>query len=530
MLNFFESKSGDISVSFDGNLIHSSVNPRMEAVKYLKKMISDEDTSPAAVLLITPGLNYLYEELLKVFPDSKYIILHSDAELFRHAESKYNTGNIYPWYYGSETDLRVFIHSVLREIDVKGLKIFHWAPAARAFQKRFFYIESTVGEIIKEYNGNINTTNYFGKRYFRNIVSNLLSINSYIPPLKIKKPVLIAASGPSLKYSASLIKKYRKNIFLVSLSSSFRFLSENSIKPDLLLTTDPGFYSTYHLKLLRSNVTSLASPLTAYHIPCHSSNPGIVINQNTMPEKIFLSNLPIEPIDIPSNGTVSGSALLLSAKLSEYPVFFTGLDFCTEDIISHCLPNEFDIYSFIESSKTSPALNKLYTGFTETYTLPAGSGKEKTTIQLKTYSEWFNSFKPLNPVYRIEPSSVDLKCFNNISLKTADSMLSGLKNSGTSEKGKSVAVDRHYVREGIKKTLRENISLLDKRKKMPLDKGNFDLFLSDILYYYSASGYLDLFSRYSAGDVISANRKYLELIESSIYFFDRLNRNIDNYG
>ena len=65
---------------------------------------------------------------------------------------------------------------------------------------------------------------------------------------------------------------------------------------------------------------------------------------------------------------------------------------------------------------------------------------------------------------------------------------------------------------------------------MPLDKGNFDLFLSDILYYYSASGYLDLFSRYSAGDVISANRKYLELIESSIYFFDRLNRNIDNYG
>ncbi len=55
---------------------------------------------------------------------------------------------------------------------------------------------------------------------------------------------------------------------------------------------------------------------------------------------------------IPQNGTVSGSALYLALSLTEYPVFYTGLDFCTSDIKSHCMPGEFSIPDYTSSSKT----------------------------------------------------------------------------------------------------------------------------------------------------------------------------------
>jgi len=54
-----------------------------------------------------------------------------------------------------------------------------------------------------------------------------------------KTPFLLLASGPSLQYNIEWLKENKNNFIIVCASSSLLFLEKNSIKPDIILHSDP---------------------------------------------------------------------------------------------------------------------------------------------------------------------------------------------------------------------------------------------------------------------------------------------------
>jgi hypothetical protein len=532
MFNFFKSRTGQETFSFSNILIHSSFNPLKEAEKYVNTLFSDLKIYPNTIILITPGLNYLYDVLKKKYPYSKYIIFHADKKIYNHTENKYSTQDCV-WYDGSPEELNTFLRKRLREIDLKGLQVITWKPSVKAFLSLSETIETKITDIIREYNGNINTTNYFGKRYFKNITKNLISLSATLLLNRVNKPVFISSSGPSLEKSLTLLKKQRDNIFLLALSSSVRFLLDNGVIPDLILTTDPGFYSTYHLKKSVSSNIPIASPLTAYH---HQSfkNPLLLLNQNTIPEKYFFPDFIKNSFYVPQNGTVSGTALHLASSLTEYPIFFSGLDFCTDDIKAHCLPNEFDITGDLISERLSPSLNRMYSNTVPSYSYKTGSKGNRTTIQLKTYSSWFNNIEGNREIFRINKSDIPIQSFTDISEKDADKIISSLSSSGIKKSSvrssmKIQSVDRELIHSSAQKSLKTIKESLHEKRKSGLENTYFDNYLEDILYYYSASGYLDVFDLFSSGEKIKSHIKFNSLIDESISFFENLGRCMESY-
>ncbi len=529
MLEFFKSRKGLITCSFNNNLLHSSYDPLKEAEKYVKLKLQETDTEPSVIIILYPGLNYIYDCLIKKYPETKYIILHASKQMFENNISKYSNNNVYAWHPEineiNKKDLYSYLKSVIDEIDLKGLLLFDWTPVFKSFPDSSEFISNCVSRVIREYNGNINTTNYFGKRYFSNIIKNALSLDKTIVYKDTGKPVFITSSGPTLEKSADLIKNNRDKIFLLALSSSLSFLIENNIEPDLLLTTDPGFYSTYHLRKKSQGNFTTAAPLTSYHLE-NCNKPLFLLNQNTLQEKFFLSNFPLKYSDIQQNGTVSGSALHLALSISSYPVFFAGLDFCSSDIKSHCMPNEFSSSEISFSSRTNPHLGMMYNKYTEHYTYDTDKGN-RTSIQLKTYSSWFDSIIPGRKIYRINSSDIDIRSFENINIIEAGGIIN---NQAISD---PVTEETSADKESVRKSVIDSLENLNKdiisKKNKNLDDSYFRSFYFDILYNYSASVYLDIYGDFKSGNKDTALKKYRDLNDECISFFEFLKTKTENY-
>ena len=66
-------------------------------------------------------------------------------------------------------------------------------------------------------------------------------------------PVLVCASGPSLNCCIKIIKQFEDKLFIICLSSALSVLIKNNIIPDLVFSTDGGYWAGEHLKHLKKN-------------------------------------------------------------------------------------------------------------------------------------------------------------------------------------------------------------------------------------------------------------------------------------
>ena len=527
MFDFFTSKKGSLTFTYNGNLIHSSYDPLKEAEKYINIHLKDIKTRPPVFLIVYPGLNYIYDILSVKYSSSRFVVIHSSEDIFSRISSKYSD-NASVWHPGKKQDLTAFLRNEIREIELKGLQILNWAPVSSALKEACSFIDSSVSGIIREYNGNINTLNYFGKRYFKNVIKNVLSLKRTVSFSKTEKPVVITSSGPSLEKSADFIRKNRKSIFLLSLSSSLTFLLENNIEPDLFLTTDPGFYSSYHTKKINNSAVPAAVPLTSYHFN-FNDKPFFLLNQNTLHEKLLLRSFPLKMHSVLQNGTVSGTALDLALSLTDYPVFYAGLDFCSSDIKSHCSPDEFSIPEIAGSTRLNSYLDKLYSKFSDFYTYKTGFNNNKTSIQLKTYSSWFDNLKSERDIYRINSTEIHINSFKTLNIKEADSLIRNMNTENNYIKKTVTDIDNRSVRTSLSSSLTDAILSLKISDKADLSSDYFCFFDNDILYNYSASVYLDIYGDYFSGDRERAYKKYRNLIEECIAFFESLKDMTENH-
>jgi hypothetical protein len=450
MLQTIPARSGEPTVSYDGKYLHSAYDPYREAERF----IAAQDFDGVEVcILVDPGLDYLSRAVTRVCPGVRCLALHCSDELRAVTQGR-AAGEFYP---SDRNSLHAFLGRHLHDAELTQTKIVEWEPSASAFGEAHSRLLNEVYGFFRERNASINTTGIFGRRWITQRFTSFLELNGLAAQKELFRPLIIAASGPSLDKVLPIIATYRNQFSLWAFSSALAPLASHGIEPDMIYHSDAGHYASQYLRSLRSSATQdagafpvLAAPLTAAvdHELCATLPRLTLVSENRM-ERFLTDSLSIPRLNVPSHGTVAGTAYYAASQLARNAVFFAGLDLAYLDIRAHASGHAF--YPLLLSS--SDRMRPLHTVYYERSPFagespPSRRGEWLQSFAMETYSRWFASRPPDERFFRIAPSGIELPPFRPVEIDNfehyARSLTSGQtgvtetgrKNSGRLESGR----------------------------------------------------------------------------------------------
>lgn len=414
MENIFPSKSGMLTATIRDRQLHSIYDPQREADRYTEEKLSS--TGGGTVLLLGAGLGYLYNSIKKLRPESRVIELRYSTVLWNRSR---HPGPV--WHPEAGISPYAFLKKNLDESDLKGLTILEWPASAENHQELSRTIHENIHEIITALNGNIVTTGHFGKRWIKNIFANYLHIDRYTGRIAMEGPICIVAPGASIEDDLYLLRVHREKINIIALPSSLSALYEADIQPDMIISTDPGYWAFCHLALLKGQKpVPVAMPLTAARGVWKTPSTVWLFSQGSAVENMFAGDRDY----LPSNGTVAGSALEFVVRNGRGPVIFMGLDLCTRDLKSHARPGTFDALREQGGNRVSPVYSDSYKRMLESSS-PGSVPGIRISKPLAAYASWFNRACTSAgcPLYRYKPSPIKIDGFIEIDEKNFEKLL-----------------------------------------------------------------------------------------------------------
>ncbi len=503
-------RSGELTLFIEGKAVHSKYDPVAEANTFLKKQCYKN--SPHIFILIGPGLGYLKSSIIKVYPKVKILSLHLDKQIFKYANKIGHN-----WIYGDNKDLGSELSHLIPDFLLSETVILKWFPCTENFPARTKYIETRIQQFFLERKGSIFTTGYFGRKWIRNAYYNFIKTRQLVKIDNIDLPVLIAASGPSLRDAIDIIRDYRDKFILAALPSSLAALNDADIRPDFIFHTDPGFWANEHLKHLQDTAVPIIMPLTS-SFKSNLENPVIFINQGSFLENMLLGDTFLQ---VPSHGTVAGTAYLFLRKITNSPVVYLGLDFCFNDVLEHVKPHSFDILNNLNQNRFLGYLHILF----EKHKIYTGSANNSnTTSAFSTYSGWFNNESRLSNAFRFNPTEIITNGLISIDSKQLIILLNRNFQIGKTKKFTKLT-DINFNKTTFNKILNYIILLLDNfRLEIPTMNSEQILnfftnsnLLTEVFQYTAYSDILKL-THYYRND-INKSIKLLEEIYSKTHFF-----------
>ncbi|MDR2602599.1 MAG: DUF115 domain-containing protein [Spirochaetaceae bacterium] len=330
---FVESKSGKllsawVDSSGRAHTLHSLTDPEKEAERLIST-VKDE----GFLILLGLGSGYYAQAALKRDDIKRVLVIDFDidglAELFCFHEyiRIFNDERFSILIDPNENDVRFKIlnlyqpalHGGLKTLPLRGRTDFDVNNFSRAASA----IKKTLENIAEDY----SVQSCFGKRWFSNIIHNvLLSENQY----NVMPPALncaVCAAGPSLDSQTRIIKKERKNFFLIATDTSLPVLLKSGVKPDAVISIDCQHISYYHF--IGTEIEDvplfldLASPPALFY-----RSKKIFFFSGGHPLTNYISanyrNFPI--LDV-SGANVTYAAVTLAEKLGARRVKIFGADF-----------------------------------------------------------------------------------------------------------------------------------------------------------------------------------------------------------
>ncbi|MFO7781299.1 MAG: 6-hydroxymethylpterin diphosphokinase MptE-like protein [Spirochaetia bacterium] len=423
MLELFRAKSGDLTASVSGGLLHSRYDPRREAERYLDRALGNRNRGeqrpgqaqtpiPATVLLLGAGLGYLASAIRQRLPQCHLIAVSAlNAVQDEHRPAI----DVYVDLSAGKPAER--LSRAVRPADVAGLELLEWEPELRAAPQAAEAARTAVRELVARYNADVATTGFFGRRYIRNAVRTLLFSQSARASGPGTKPVCIAASGPSIERSSLWIAENRSRIEVWALSSATPALRARGITPDLVVHQDAGYYATLHLaEAASAEMSPILMPATAALPPRELRSAPILFHQGTELENELFSALGIEPPRTSETGTVAATATLLALARSPGTVYLAGLDLSRDDIRAHATPHAFEPYLSRCESRFRPLYSQLAADAFERSEPPKDPQRHPRTQHarqersLDIYASWFRTLpaRLTRRLRRLSPSPVDI--------------------------------------------------------------------------------------------------------------------------
>lgn len=403
MITVIKAKNQSDTCTINGKFIHSSYNPEQEANRFVSSL--SFDYKPAIICVIGGILPYCVSEFRIKFPDTKVI------SILPFSESEIDVKHLTLW------DM-VFFFDKNRSIQAQAQDLFDnfgeeklsslfccsWLATESLFPEETNLITQVIKKAIELSNSVLTTRSFFAHRWFCNSIRFLCKVQNVISLQHTNKPILLIASGTSLKDSIPFITKNRTCFFVLAVSSAILPLVSNNIIPDACISTDGGFYAKSHLDILITLLEKdIAIPL---YISLESNIPFALLDKNPIIplcyedglDKYLLQKCKIPYVKALRNGTVSGTALDLAFQITNSKVYACGLDLDSNLGFSHTNPNARERYDSFFDNRLSPTSTRI-------------ENQKMQSKALEIYRNWFSSTSKTfnNRFYRITPEAMPYK-------------------------------------------------------------------------------------------------------------------------
>lgn len=428
-LVFETSRTGSPSCRAGRIRLHSAYDPRKEALRFLEASLPPGPVNTA--ILLGPGLDYLSEPIIQTHPGCRVVRIQYAAGL----AGRETVQGPPTWYPGQEETLGAFLSRCLDEDGLSGIRILEWEASATAWPQEAARAKAGLRSALDFLASSAATLKAFGPAWIANACRNFLLLESLLQPRPEPSPIVVAAAGPSLESALAFLKSRRGCFRLLAVSSALAALEGAGLEPDLVVASDAGFWSRYHLYPLAGRKACIASPLSALPSACLASNLQVLpLVQAGFPEP-ELASLLSGGLALPSHGTVSGTAIHLAAALGSGPIIVAGLDLAVLDCLAHARPHGFDALLAASEGRLAPSEGILLARERTLAPEPLGQGAWRTSRSLALYARALSAEAQCPPLsgrlWRLNPSPLALKGYRDLDLAGLDALLGAASPPGT---------------------------------------------------------------------------------------------------
>ena len=389
---------GELTARAGALRIHSAYDPKRESRRFLAGRLNDFRRG-ATVVIVGAGLGYLDQELKFQRPDLTILACHLLPEL---SSSISESPGILRWN-PAQGDVGRFILSHVGELDLPGLRVLEWEPSIRAAPEAAAAVTSALAAIIRRHSGNISATAVFGRRWLKNTLRNYAEIEYLAEPRRQSGTTVIAAAGPSLEDALPTLARERTHFHLWALPSAVKSLAAAGIRPDIIFSTDPGFWARLHWRYFEERCM-VAMPFCSAPPPVRPRG-ILLIREGALGESDLLGDTLWPAVHVPRAGSVAITAVEAWKRMADGPLVLAGLDFAWRDLTSHARPHTFDGWLAGFDSRVKPALSTAWEQ--ALITAPRRIGAYRSGSSLMTYRDWVQNTPMPRPVYRLNPRGCD---------------------------------------------------------------------------------------------------------------------------
>lgn len=343
-IQFSKAKNGSETCSAGSRFLHSSYNPQNEAERFVSSI--ECHFIPKTVFVAEPALGYCVPFLRNRFPESKIA-----AVRYSHHFDPYNSLFDELFYFSAddETQFETQLINTVGEENICASFFISWQPAASIFSEQDRQFWQTVKRILEKSKTLLITKSYFSQKWIKNTLSFCMNVRHTARLLPFHAPVVIAASGPSIQSALPHLRMLRKKYVLFCVSSALSVLEKHSISPDIVISTDGGWWATQHLLPLdkNSSIPLALSPESACRTQQLQNSIIVPLEYSDGIEgrlfSVWKECCGISGTPAKRNGTVSGTAVELALSLTDKDVFACGLDLAESGGFQHAQPNRLEI-------------------------------------------------------------------------------------------------------------------------------------------------------------------------------------------
>lgn len=312
-----KSKSGSITLKYNGKYIHSKYDPVKEAKQFVDN--NEHLLKKDKVLVYGIGLGYHLDEILKrsnaviyVFEWNKELINYCkeiNYDIFEENNIKIIDKNNRCFY--------TILSKVLNE--TKDILIHRASLETIKYENEQLYNLFNDFSIKKQLiTINKSSSQKYEENYNFHMQNQYASIDEFIANVKNKqKTIVITAAGPSLEDELDILKKSRDKFIIFTVGSAMRTVIESGIYPDAVFIIDGA-------EEIKNQLIGFENFDISLCFSAFASKEAIKIYNG--PKYIFNNNEDKERLQIITGGSVAVAALDIAIKCKPEEIVFLGQD------------------------------------------------------------------------------------------------------------------------------------------------------------------------------------------------------------
>jgi len=288
------------------------------------------------------------------------------------------------------------IEECIRPVLKKAFTLVKHAQSIQLVRDYYRSIELIIRRGVKESIASMVTELGMQRLWVRNILKNLFRREGRFGATRdlagaFSGPVLLLASGPFLEDVIQHVRRVKARIPLFALLPSLPYLLQQGVRPDLIVSTDPGFGNLY--RFVRDSDIPLVSTYSACPGLLKNWKGKVMLFSHGLPFEQKLLSLNRWSMCIPMQGTSSAVMVLLAKALGFAPVYLAGFDFAYRGLKDHHLGAGFEAVHLAHTDRFSPWQTLVFAHFRRDLPV-AGNASSGTRIysthKLMLYCEWVN--------------------------------------------------------------------------------------------------------------------------------------------